>query len=289
MSDRRRATHGRLLSLVAAALRWHQVTITAGRGGRGDDGLRGKVDEGEGALCAAWPWRAPRRHTPKGGSSGSVFNEPPLPGQPGRPACWAQDGQVGERPGRGAAPERGRAPFFCPQTVRATKPPRAVSRRWWRRVAGVCSLAHRWHTPPPCRLSRHLGGGRRTRARGEPPLALLCGKRALCWRLMEAGQGHHVACQQKATTGRGSTGQATGHRRRRASRMGLINLYTIEQLHTRGGVWTSIVVGEHERSRYAGSRIVSRLHWEMPDVSDSPPSSLPLACCCLHQGKFSRW
>lgn len=71
--------------------------------------------------------------------------------------------------------------------------------------------------------------------------------------------------------------------------MGLINLYTIEQLHTRGGVWTSIVVGEHERSRYAGSRIVSRLHWEMPDVSDSPPSSLPLACCCLHQGKFSRW
>lgn len=185
----------------------------------------------------------------------------------GAPPAGPRTGRWVSGPAAAQLPS-GAAPPFCSQTVgpcdktASCRQPAVVAARS-RRVLPGPSVAH----PSPCRLSRPTLVAGDGRGPGENPPSRSSVGRALCWRLMEAGQGHHVACRQKATTGRGSTGQATGLRRRRASRMELINLCAIEQLHTRGGVWTSIVVGEHERSRYPGSRFVSRLHWEMPDVS----------------------
>lgn len=134
------------------------------------------------AVCAAW--RPPAgRPSPKGGSSGSVFNVQPL--RAAGPACpppppdvggrehgpaarggprW---GQVGERPGSGGAAEAGRAapPFRAGvgDETASCRQPAVVA------AAGVLPGRASGGTPPAA--SRHLRGGRRTRARGRtrPP------------------------------------------------------------------------------------------------------------------------
>lgn len=126
------ARHPRLQSPVAAARRWHQVTIqtitaSGGGGGGGEVVWEGGLSA---AVCAAWPWpwRPPAGTPPQRrviwlsvqraasarGAAGRPACHPPAPDVGGRehgPAARGgpRRGQVGERPGRGGAAEAGRA------------------------------------------------------------------------------------------------------------------------------------------------------------------------------------